>query len=127
VFGRNMPAVDGATNSVGVESTLDWGPSSLLARAEFIHKTGHDLALGAAEEDTVFPVGALAAGYVWSFGPFAGVSPGIGVRGAINFVPAGLQPFYGTPTAVGGMVFIRLRPAEMSHGSGHQHPAETTP
>jgi hypothetical protein len=121
VLGRNMPAVDTATTAALLESNFDFGRNSVFGRAELLQKTGHDLVLGAANEDTAFPVGALALGYVRDFGPFAGVTPGIGVRGALNFIPSELQAFYGTALPVGGMVFIRLRPAAMAHGGGHVH------
>jgi hypothetical protein len=43
-----------------------------------------------------------------------GGSIGIGGRAAINFIPAGLEPFYGTRTPAGFAVYVRVRPKRMA-------------
>jgi hypothetical protein len=62
-------------------------------------------------DEGLFDVGGLVLGYVYNLGPFGPVRPGVGVRGALNVVPEVLEPFYGSRTPVGGMVYVRLAPA----------------
>ena len=74
--------------------------------------------LPAALADRSYSLFALAAGYVRNFGTFAGLVPGVGVRGAIHFLPAGLEPFYGSRTPLGGMIYLRVATVG---GGGHDH------
>ena len=69
------------------------------------------LVLPEEQEESVLGVGSLVLGYVYNFGPLGPVRPGVGVRGAVNGGPKGLEPFYGSRTPVGGMVYVRLSPA----------------
>lgn len=111
VYGRDVEGGEKPTDSFLLESSLDLdGHHVVFGRAEFVRKTGHDLVLPEPLEHEVFDVGALVLGYVYNLGPFGPVRPGVGVRGALNVVPAGLEPFYGSRTPVGGMVFVRLSP-----------------
>jgi hypothetical protein len=116
VFGRNVEGEHPGTNSFLLESSLDLdGHHVVFGRAEYVEKPGHDLVLPEELEEGVFDVGALMLGYVYQFGPFGPVRPGVGVRGALNVVPEGLEPFYGGRTPVGGMVYVRLAPAGGPH------------
>lgn len=108
-FGRNVEGAHESTNSFLLESNLDLdGNNVVFGRAEHVQKTGHDLVLPEPLEDEVFGVTSLALGYLRNFGPLGPVLPGVGVRGAVNFVPEGLESTYGSRTLVGGMLFLRL-------------------
>ncbi|WP_375770669.1 hypothetical protein NR798_07155 [Archangium gephyra] len=112
VFGRDIEGEEAPTNAFLLESSLDLdGHHVVFGRAEYVQKAGHDLVLPEPLEHSVFDVGSLVLGYVYNLGPFGPVRPGVGVRGALNVVPGGLEPFYGSRTPVGGMVYVRLAPA----------------
>jgi hypothetical protein len=112
VFGRDVEGEHAPTNAFLLESSLDLdGHHVVFGRAEYVRKTGHDLVLPEPLEEGLFDVGTLVLGYVYNFGPFGPVRPGVGVRGALNVVPGELEPFYGGRTPVGGMVYVRLAPA----------------
>ena len=116
VFGRNVEGEEAPTNAFLLESSLDLdGHHVVFGRAEYVQKSGHDLVLPEELEHTVFDVGSLVLGYVYNFGPFGPVRPGVGVRGALNLVPEGLESLYGSRTPVGGMVYVRLVPAGGHH------------
>lgn len=115
-WGQNRNEGESPSNAFLLESNLHFSNNVLFGRAEYVMKSGHDFALEGPQEDETFPVGALALGYVRTFGPWAGLVPGVGVRGAVNVVGAGLESRYGTPLPLGGMVFVRLRPTEMMPG-----------
>ncbi|PTL81798.1 hypothetical protein [Vitiosangium sp. GDMCC 1.1324] len=109
VFGRNVEGEEPPSDSFLLESSLDLdGHHAVFGRAEYVRKTGHDLVLPESLAHSLFGVGSLVLGYVYSFGPFGPVRPGVGVRGALNVIPEGLEPFYGSRTPLGGMVYVRL-------------------
>jgi len=112
VFGRNVEGEEAPTNAFLLESSLDLdGHHVVFGRAEYVQKSGHDLVLPEEQAHSVFDVGSLVLGYVYNFGPFGPLRPGVGVRGAVSLLPEGLEPFYGSRTPVGGMVYVRLVPA----------------
>ncbi|MGZ3458166.1 MAG: hypothetical protein ACXU86_06615 [Archangium sp.] len=116
VFGRDVEREEAPTNSFLLESSLDLdGHHVVFGRAEAVQKTGHELVLPEPLAHTVFGVGNLVLGYVYNLGPFGPVRPGVGVRGSLDVVPAGLEPFYGSRTPVGGMVYVRLASAMSQH------------
>jgi hypothetical protein len=86
----------------------------IFGRAEYVRKTGHDLVLPPELEDSTSGVGLVGFGYVYHFGPFASLAPGLGVRGSAGLVNDTLEPFYGTRLPLGAMVFVQLRPAAMA-------------
>ena len=116
VFGRNVEGEETPTHSFLLESSLDLdGHHTVFGRAEYVRKAGHDLVLPEELEHAVFDVGGLGLGYLYNFGALGPVRPGVGVRGAVNWVPGGLESFYGGRTPVGGMVYVRLAPAGQAH------------
>ncbi|MCI0669964.1 MAG: hypothetical protein L0Y64_05850 [Myxococcaceae bacterium] len=120
VFGENFSAALGSSPSFLLEGSAWLSGNVLFGRAEYVHKTAHDFALATLPEDFALPVGSLALGYVRTFGPFAGLVPGAGVRGAVNMVGDELAALYGTHFPLGGMVYLYLRPEEMMHGMRHE-------
>ncbi len=109
IFGRNVEGEHGGSNSYLLEANVDLdGHNVIFGRAEYLQKTGHDLALPEPLEEETFGVTSLALGYLRNFGRLGPVLPGVGVRAAVNFLPEGLEPTYGSRTPVGGMLFLRL-------------------
>ena len=113
-FGGNKGS-ESLSPSFLLETHLDLdGRNVLFGRGEVIQKAGHDLVLTPALEEAHFWLAALGLGYLRNLGPLAGFLPGLGVRGNLGLLPAGVEPFYGTRIPVGGMVFLRIVVAPMS-------------
>jgi hypothetical protein len=115
VWGRNDPSGGGqATNGVLLETSLGRGPSTLFARAEYVEKSGEDLALlppsAGGLDERVFGVGALSAGYVHELAGAFGLTGGLGALATLNLVDDVLGGFYGSRHPWGGAVFLRVRP-----------------
>jgi hypothetical protein len=114
-FGGNKEGSESLSPAFLLETNLDLdGRNVVFGRAEVIQKSGHDLVLTPELDDTHFWLAALGLGYLRNFGPLAGFLPGVGVRGNLGLVPAGVEPFYGTRVPVGGIVFLRIAVAPMS-------------
>jgi hypothetical protein len=86
--------------------------------------------------EQVHEVRSLAAGYVLDVVRARPARIGIGLRGAVNFIPDSLATYYGGPRPVGAAVFARIgfgrsRPArapsrdmkQMEHMDHSEHPA----
>ncbi len=91
------------------------GHHTLYGRSEIVQKSGAELVLS-EPSSTIYAVGTLAAGYVYYFGPFASFAPGLGVRGSLNPMAAGLERDYGTRLAYGLLVYAHLRTAALPFG-----------
>jgi hypothetical protein len=89
--------------------------NTVYGRMELAQKTAEDLALGSFAPETHFNVTALSAGYIRELIRGSTMTLGAGVQGMVNAVPSALEPFYGSRTPVGAMVFVRLRPLHASH------------
>jgi hypothetical protein len=115
VYGRNISSAEPATDSLLLEGNLILGLNEFFGRGELVRKTGSDLVLPAATAEDIYGIGSVDLGYLRNFGPYAGVSFAIGVRGSITFLGAGLEPYYGAQQALGGVLFLRIRPGPMFH------------
>jgi hypothetical protein len=93
--------------------------NTFFGRAEFVQKTGEDLALSAASAAT-FNVGALQLGYIREIARGRWATLGLGGSATLNVVPKSLEAAYGSRTPMGTFVFLRLRPFHMSAGSMSQ-------
>lgn len=114
VFGENIESEGPATPAFLLESNCNLdGHHVLFGRTEYVRKTGQDLVLSETIDRRAFNVGNVGAGYVYYFGPFAALSPGVGVRASLSFVDSEIESFYGTRFPIGWMVFAQLRPAAM--------------
>lgn len=89
--------------------------NTIFGRAEFVQKSAGDLVIGSLPPDTRFNVTAASGGYIRELFHTQGTTIGIGFEGTVNFVPTGLEPFYGSRTPVGALVFVRLRPTHGPH------------
>jgi len=106
------------THSALVESEAVLDPrNTALARLEFAQKTAEDLVLGTFAPETRFTITAISTGYIREVLRGTATTLGVGVQATANFVPSALEPFYGSRTLLGGMVFIRLRPLHGSHSA----------
>ncbi len=114
VLGINVPSERSATSAWLLETNLDvTRHHTVFQRFEIVTKTGEDFVLDPSAFERRFTVAALAAGYVFSFDPLAGFVPAIGTRGSLNVIGAELEPYYGSRTPVGGVVYVQVRPADM--------------
>jgi hypothetical protein len=103
-----------------LESNFDIdGHSVLFGRAELVAKSAGALVLEELPHEKLFGVWSLVLGYQYVLGPFASLSPALGVRAAANPIPSELEPYYGTRVPVGAMIYAQLRPAavRMPHAS----------
>ena len=103
---------------VETEIVLDGG-NTFFGSAEMVQKIGEELVVSLAP-DELFAVGHISLGYVRELRQSRGATLGIGVRGTMNFVPADLESTYGSRTPLGGLAFLRVRPASPSRGSASQ-------
>lgn len=105
-------------NSAVAETNLEIGTrNAVFARAELVRKSAEELVLPGVDPEREFDVASLAGGYVREIGSIGGGSLGVGGRASVNFVPAGLAPFYGTRRPAGIDVYVRLRPKRMNSGA----------
>lgn len=119
VYGVNTHRGIDPSNSVTVESSLDPDPrNSLFGRVEYVNKTAEDLVLAGIPSDRRFNLSNVALGYVRKLASGSGLEMGIGVRGAINFVPASLKNVYGSRSPMGLAAYIRIRPMARPMGKG---------
>jgi len=91
------------------EALLDGG-NTLYGRAELAQKTAEDLVLGSFTPETRFDVVVASVGFIRDFVRTRSSTLGVGLQGTLNVIPSSLEPFYGSRTPAGGMVFLRWRP-----------------
>jgi len=105
------------THSVLAETSVEVGRrNTLFARAEYVQKDMEELFLPHVREQ-VHEVRGLSAGYVLDVVRARRASLGIGVRGAVSFIPDSLAAYYGSSRPVGGAVFARLGFARSNSGN----------
>ena len=126
VWGSNAHAGGHRTNAALLESEMILDRSNtFFGRAEIAQKSAEELVLPSSfDPERMFNVGHISLGYIRELGRVRGTTIGIGVRGTVNAVPSALEPFYGSRTPTGALVFVRLRPwheAAMSSMPGMQH------
>jgi hypothetical protein len=98
-----------------LESTVGFdAKNTVFGRFEFVEKTGAQLVLSDPQAETVFDLGELVLGYLREVATLGSCPAGLGVRGSLNFLPESLEPFYGSRTPAGVMVYLRLRPGRVA-------------
>lgn len=120
VWGANRRAGTTTHSAVAETEAVVDQSNTIYGRAELAQKTAEDLVLGSFAPERRFDVTAFSAGYVRELFRSTGTTLGVGVQATLNVVPDELQPFYGSRTPVGGMVFIRFRPTHGPHVMPHQ-------
>jgi hypothetical protein len=119
-WGRNIPSSGPATDAVLVESVLDLDHlGATFARAEYVTKTGHDLALMPAMEHETFPVAMLSVGHTHPVLREAGLETALGLRGSVGVIDADLENRYGTRLPLGVMAYVQVQPQAMQHRAPH--------
>ena len=115
VWGANRKAGT-TTQSVlaEAEAVLDMS-NTIYGRFELVQKTAEDLVLTSLPPETKFNVTVVSAGYIRELFRSSRATFGLGVQGTLNHVPTDLEPFYGSRTPVGGLVFLRVRPIHTPH------------
>jgi len=125
VWGANdVSGGQGWTNTLLLESEAILGArNTVFGRVEGAEKTGEELVLPtpAFSADAKFTVGVLSLGYVFDFARKFGATAGVGIMGTVNSVPESLVSVYGTQRPLGGMLFVRVRPAYGPASSGMPH------
>jgi hypothetical protein len=97
-----------------VESTLRMSQrSSLFGRLSWVQKSGHDLEVPGVAPGQDFNVTTLTLGGNRDLFILGGTSVGLGGRGSVSVIPAGLEPSYGTRTPAGVAVYLRLVPGRV--------------
>jgi hypothetical protein len=100
--------------------------NTLFARTELVQKSAEDLVVDNAvvlRSGTIVPgfpaserfnVGALELGYIREVLRTHWATIGLGAAGTLNFVPAALEPYYGSRNPTGLFVFLRVRPFHLA-------------
>jgi hypothetical protein len=114
VWGANKH--DGhSSNSVVAESNLEIGRrNAVFMRAEYVRKSAGDLVLPSMDPQQEFDVRSIVGGYTREVVSIPGGTIGVGGRVSLNFIPAALEPAYGTRTPAGFAVYMRVRPKRMA-------------
>ena len=115
-WGRNTPSSGPATDAVLAESVIDLDHlGATFARAEYVAKAGHDLALGPAQEAETFRVAMLSVGHTHPVLREGGLETSLGLRGSVGALDADLESRYGTRFPLGVMAYVQLQPQTMQH------------
>ena len=103
--------------------------NTLFGRTELVQKSAGDLVVDnpvILKSGTVLPglpasqsfnVGAFQLGYIRELARTHWATIGFGAAGTLNFVPAALEPYYGSRNPTGMFVFLRLRPFHSGRSS----------
>ncbi len=114
IYGANKHSGGGWENSLTAESNLELDSrSSLFGRLNYARKSAEDLAVVDSVPATEFNIGSVELGYVREVGSLGRATIGLGVSGTFGFIPADLEPIYGTRIPTGLAVYLRLRPKVM--------------
>ena len=117
IYGANKHGGGDWENSVTAESNLDLdGRNAVFGRLEYVRKSAEDLVVATAPGG--FDIGSIVLGYIREVASLKRATLGVGVRGALNFIPADLEPSYGTGTPAGLAVYVRVRAKAMRMGPG---------
>jgi hypothetical protein len=127
MWAANKVGGESLSNSFLVESEaiLD-RRNTLFGRSEFVQKSAAELvvadpivtskgvSLPGFPSSQRFNVSTAQLGYVREIARAHFATIGLGAAGTLNFVPALLEPYYGSRNPVGAFVFLRLRPFHSS-------------
>jgi hypothetical protein len=103
--------------------------NTVFGRTEVVQKSAEELVvdipvilrsgtvLPAFPASQSFKVGALQLGYIREVGRTRWATIGLGAAGTLNFVPAALEPYYGSRNPAGMFIFARMRPFHSSRSS----------
>jgi hypothetical protein len=115
-WGRNTPSSGPATDALLAETVVDLDKlGATFARAEYVVKSGHELALDPAMESETFDIAMLSLGHTHPVIREAGLETSIGVRGSVGVIDSDLENRYGTQFPLGVMAYVQLQPRAMQH------------
>lgn len=107
--GRVRHGLGEASSAAFLEATWNLDRrNSVFGRAEWVEKSGADLALDPAQDAQLFPVKALSLGYLRNLTELGPFHVGIGGLLTVNEVGADLAARYGQRHPLGGMVYLRI-------------------
>ncbi|MBC7790744.1 MAG: hypothetical protein H7Z74_12420 [Anaerolineae bacterium] len=123
IWGANKHGSASWSNGILAESEaiLD-RKNTVFGRTELVQKSAEDLVVDIpvfTRNGTLLPgfpasqrfnVGALQLGYIRELARAHWATIGLGAAGTLNFVPAPLEPYYGSRNPTGIFVFLRMRP-----------------
>ena len=112
VWGQNYGNGE-RSNAFLFESNFQFQKNSVFGRAEFVEKSGHELALDHDDEHELYNVRAYSLGYIREIYQDKGLNVGLGAQFTINTNPPSLNQYYGGTTHGGWQVFMRFRPSVM--------------
>jgi hypothetical protein len=103
--------------------------NTVFGRTEIVQKSAADLVVDSPvilrsgamlpgfPASRSFNVGVLQLGYIREVARTRWATIGLGAAGALNFVPAALESYYGSRNPTGMFVFVRMRPFHSSRAS----------
>jgi hypothetical protein len=107
-------------HSALLETNLGIGArNAIFGRLEQVTKSASDLAIDNVPDHSEYVVRSAVLGYAREALHLGGLELGVGVRGAINFVPAALEAAYGTCSPKGAAIYLRLRARRATLHDGH--------
>jgi hypothetical protein len=123
IWGANKHSGESSSNAflAETEAILD-KRNTLFGRTELVQKSAEDLVVDmpvVTRNGTLLPgfpssrrfnVGSLQIGYIREVARMHWTTLGLGAAGTLNFVPAPLEPYYGSKNPTGVFIFLRLRP-----------------
>ncbi len=112
VWGQNYGNGE-RSNAYLFESNYDFYKNSVFGRLERVQKSGHELALDAADEHKIFGVGAYSIGYLREIYQDKNLSMGLGAQTTFYQNPSSLSSYYGGTNHQGWQIFLRLRSSSM--------------
>lgn len=120
IYGGNLPKVAGVSgpwqHSVLFEQNLQLDTrNTVFGRLTWVQKTAAELVVPTLPLDQRFNITTLSLGYSREVAHFSRTAFSVGVRGEMGFIPATLEPTYGTRNPAGFAVFARLSPMAPGH------------
>lgn len=111
VWGEDRDTGTRATQAFLLETDYQRQRNTIYGRWERVEKSGHELVLDPADEDTIFPVSGYTVGYVHDLVHGRGVDVGLGGQFTVNDLPSGLERYYGSGLPYSFEIFFRIRPS----------------
>jgi hypothetical protein len=114
IYGGKYSGRDGLENSLGLETNAQVDDrNTVFGRLTYVRKSAEELVVTDAQPGAGFDLSSIVLGYLREVAKLGGATLGLGVRGSLNLLPAGLERTYGTRTPSGVVFYARLRPAQM--------------
>jgi len=125
IYGANQyEGVAAPDGSVLLESNVDFnGRDAVFGRAEYVRKSGADLAVPSVPGQALYDLGSLTLGYHRRVTSWGAVQFGLGALGIADLVPQGLGGTYGSRTPLGLVVYASLQSAGSRMMAGMSMPS----